>query len=120
VPKETIDLVTRKPNGAYVMVLVEQGPWSEAPEVHLRGIQERLYNYVDIAVDGHLARLHADSGGKDVVIRVDAYDTPPGEVSGLVERFAAYIGTSKEIRDAIDSQRYVRAIDFECSERELP
>ncbi len=118
-PRETIDLITEKPDGTFVLVLVEQGPWSDEPEVHLRRLLERLYNYVDVALDGHLASLHPESRGRTVLIRVDAYDTPEGEVSAFVERFASHVGTSTEIRDAVARQGFVRAIDFECSEKEI-
>lgn len=52
--RATIDLVTKRPDGAFVMVLVEQGPWDEADVTqHLRRVQDRLYDYVEIAIDGH-------------------------------------------------------------------
>lgn len=116
---ETIDLITEKPDGTFVMILVEEGPWSGDAEGHLRRIQERLFNYVDIAVDGHLASLHPESRGRTVLIRVDAYGTPDGEVSAFVEQFASHVGTSAEVREAISDRGFVRAIDFECSEKEL-
>jgi hypothetical protein len=83
----------------------------------LRKLQERLNDYVDIAVDGHLASLHPSSRGKVVTIRVDAYDTPRGAVRGFVERFARYVEESSELQDSIAEQGFVRALDFECNER---
>ena len=118
-PSETLDLVTQKPDGTFVLVLVEKGPWPDEPIVHLRKIQERLYNYIDIAIDGHLAALYPESRGKFVLIRVDAYDTPQGAVREFVERFVLHVEGSAEIQDAVARQDFVSALDFECNEREL-
>jgi hypothetical protein len=69
----TIDLVTDRPtDGAFILVLVEEGPWDpDETDVQLRRIQDRLYDCVDAAVDGHLAGKYPDSRGKPVVIRLD-------------------------------------------------
>ena len=118
-PRETVDLITQTPDGRFVLLLVEQGPWMDAPEVHLRKLQERLYDCLDIAIDGHLAALHPESRGKVVVIRVDAHATPQGAVSEFVERFALHAQGSTEIQDAVARQDFVSALDFECNERDL-
>src|SRR5262245_4578203 len=102
--RETVDLITQRPDGRFALVLVEQGPWPDAPEVHLRRIQERLYAYLEIAIEGHLAALHPESRGKVVIIQVDAYATPQGAVSEFVERFALHAQGSAEIQDAVANQ----------------
>lgn len=56
-PQVEVDLITERPDGTFVMYLVEQGPWTSEPTDHLRRIQDRLYDYFDVAVDGHLASL---------------------------------------------------------------
>src|SRR5262245_46224355 len=118
-PRETVDQITQKPDGTFVLVLVEQGPWMDAPEVHLRKLQERLFDYLDVAIDGHLAALHPESRGKLVVIRVDAHATPQGAVCEFVERFALHAQASTEIQDAVANQDFVSALDFECNEHEI-
>ena len=117
--RETIDLITKEQDGAFVLILVEQGPWTGTSESHLRRIQERLTNYLDIAIDGHLAKLHPESRGKPVRIRVDAYDTPPGQVTKLVQRFASYVSESKEVARAITGGQFVAGLAFESSEQAL-
>ena len=47
-PEVTIDAVARDRNGAYIVLLVEQGPWAESElNDHLRRLQDRLFNCVD-------------------------------------------------------------------------
>jgi len=60
-----VDLVTEHPEtGVFAIILVETGPWpSGAEEREVRRIQDRLYDCVDLAVDGHLARNTPTQGG---------------------------------------------------------
>src|SRR4051812_21379641 len=83
-----IDLITERADGSFVLYLIEQGPWTQDTIGHLRAIQERVYATFDVAVGGQLATRHPDASGRPVVIRVDAYDTPPGKVAGFVEYLA--------------------------------
>jgi hypothetical protein len=73
-----IDLVTEHPEtGVFAVILVEAGPWAPGTEEReLRRIQERLYDCVDVAVDGHLAAKYPDSRGRPIRIQLDTYDIP--------------------------------------------
>ena len=82
--ESAIDLITDRPDGTFVLYLIEQGPWSSDTMMHLHAIQDRVYACFDLVVNGELAAGHPDSSGRPVVIRVDAYDTPPGKVAGFV------------------------------------
>lgn len=112
----TIDLVTKRDDGTFTMILVEQGPWTGENDDELRAIQDRLYDYVDVAVDGHLAGQFPESAGSDVVVRVDAYDTPPGGVSAFVSRFATAIANSTEHAQDMQSNGHIASLCFECAE----
>jgi hypothetical protein len=119
--KATINLVTYDPKrDAHVLVAVEQGPWPSSDNSDsLRRLQEKLYDYVDIAVDGILASKYPESKGKSVVIRLDCYDTPREDCEKFFFRFAEYIHTSKEIQTAITEQGHIKDIDFEFNWREI-
>jgi len=109
--KATIDLVTYDPKrDAHILVVVEQGDGSEDC---LRRLQERLYDYVEIAVDGFLAEKYPESKGKSVVIRLDCYDSPREACERFFFRFAEHIHASTEIQAAISKHRNIKDIDFE-------
>jgi len=117
----TIDLVTQRPaDGAYVLVSVEAGPWqTDNVQTELRRIQDRLYDCVDAAVDGHLAAKYPESRGKPVVIRLDCYDTPDKPVSDFMKRFAESIARSHEIQRDVVGQGWVASLGFEYNWRML-
>jgi hypothetical protein len=111
----TIDVVTYDSAAdSFKMVLVEEGPWeSGATEEHLRALQQRLYDCVDAAIDGHLAGEFPDSRGKDVVIQLDCYDTPDEAVSIFFGRFRDHVSGSSEIQADIKRQGFVRSLRLE-------
>jgi hypothetical protein len=98
------------------MVLVEEGPWETSEvENRLRQLQERLYGYVDIAVDGHLANLYPDSKGKRITIRLNCYDTPEESVKEFFERFANHVKQWDEVQREIKRLGFVNSLEFEYS-----
>lgn len=117
----TIDLVTERPSdGAFVLVLVEEAPWSsDATEEQLRRIQDRLYDCVDAAVDGHLAGKYPDSRGRPVVVRLDCYDTPDQPVRDFMKRFAEAVANSEEVQRDLVAHGFVQSLGFEYNRRTL-
>ena len=113
--KATIDLVTYDPKrDAHILVAVEHGPWpTDSTAEYLQRLQQKLYDFVDIAVDGLLVTHYPESKGKSVVIRLDCYDTPREESERLLFRFAEHIHASREIQAAIAEQGHIKDIDFE-------
>ena len=113
----TIDLVTYDPKrDAHILVAVEQGDGSTDC---LRRLQERLHDYVEIAVDGFLAEKYPESKGKSVVIRLDCYDVPREICEQFFFRFAEHIHASPEIQAAIAKHRHIKDIDFEFNWRRI-
>ena len=111
-----IDVIGEMPDGSWVMILVEEGPWPDDEITsNLRRIQERFHNCVDVAVDGHLARLYPKSKGKPAVVRLDCYDTPDAPVREFVHRFAAHIHDAAEIQRDLRAKRFVASLRFEYS-----
>ena len=109
--KAKIDLVTYDPKrDAHILVMVEQ---NDGGTYSLQRLQQRLYDFVDIAVDGFLAEQYPESRGKSVVIRLDCYDTPRDECERLFFRFAEHIHASSWIQSAIAERGHIKDIDFE-------
>jgi hypothetical protein len=72
-PSATIDLITEThETGEFALILVEDGPWPiKGPDWKecLSRIQNRIYDAIDIAIDGHLAARYPDSKGRRVRVQ---------------------------------------------------
>ncbi len=114
-----IDLVTEHPEtGVFAIILVETGPWALGTEdAELRRIQGRLYDCVDVAVDGHLAAKYPNSRGRTVRIQLDTYDIPEELVRPFFSRFADHVSTWPEIQQAIQAKQNVKSVAFEYNAR---
>jgi hypothetical protein len=112
----TVDALAKDPDGSFLLCFAEEGPWESDEVTRLRAIQNTLYDYFDVAVDGHLAERYPETSGKRIVIRVDTYGTPPGTVADFVAKFAEHIASSGEHQEAIRSSPHVASIAFECKE----
>lgn len=109
-----IDVISETPDGSWVLILVEEGPWPDDDLIpNLRRIQERLYGCIDVAIDGHLASLHPESKGKPVVVRLDCYDTPDAPVRDFVGRFASYVGQAADIQGDLKAKGFIASLRFE-------
>ena len=109
-----IDLVTRRKDGGFVFVLVEEGPWPEAEtEQGLRALQDRLHHCLDAALGGHLAERYPASRGQHLTLRVDAYDTPRAATESFLAGYREYIASHPEVREALKQSSVVSAIDME-------
>jgi len=118
--KVTIDVVTESPNGMFALVLVEQGPWATGEtDSQLRRLQERLYDVVDVAVDGRLIDKYPRIKGAVVTIRVDCYDTPREETEQFVRKFGEHVRSNTEIQDVIRFKGLVQRLEFEYNWRAL-
>ena len=115
----TIDVVTEHPEtGVFALILVETGPWpSGSVEDELRRVQTRLYDCVDVAVDGKLADLYPESKGRSVRIQLDTYDIPEQVVRPFFERFANHVATWPEVQAAIKKNRNVESLALEYNPR---
>jgi hypothetical protein len=72
----TIDFVAfDAEQDAWLLVLVEPGPWIEAAvKDRLTGLQDRLYGCLEAALEGQVAERSPDAVDKRVIVRVDCYD----------------------------------------------
>jgi len=118
----TIDLITERPaDGAFVLILIEEGPWDpDQIESHLQRIQDRLYDCIDAAIDGHLAAKYPKSTGKPVIIRLDCYDTPDETIANFMRRFAESISGSHDVQRDLAVGRFVKSLSVEHNWRPLP
>jgi hypothetical protein len=110
--KVTVDFFTMdQANDEFVVYLVEEGPWNQKTlEERMRGIQARVYSAVDVAIDGHLARVHPESRGSKVRIQVDLHNRPPGAVASLVQRLAEHIANAEEYGRDIEASEHIKGL----------
>lgn len=110
----TVDIVTDDPaNDEVVLYLVEDGPWpaDEASWTErLRPVQDRLYDAVDAAVDGHLAARFPDTHGKKLRIQVDSPGGCPIRLQQLVERFRRALTEGRDYREAIRRSDFISGL----------
>lgn len=115
-----IEAITRRPDGAYVLVLVEQGPWNhDAVNSHMRRIQQRLNDCLSLALFGGLAAAFPETAEMPVIVRLDCYDTPDANIRELVERFATAVSESSKIQDGLLRNPFVSSIAFEYNWRTI-
>jgi hypothetical protein len=119
--KVTVDFVASEPDASHWrLVLVEEGPWPEAEvAAHLRRVQDRLYNCVDVALDGGLWRLYPDSLGKPVTVRLDCYNVPELAIKSFFQRFSEGLPALPDYATALRTNKYITELRFElnCAHR---
>jgi hypothetical protein len=110
-----VDLINRRPiDEAFVLVLVEDGPWLESEILgNLKRLQARLAKTVDAVIDGSFARQFPESLGKHFVIRLNAYGIVTEELDLFFTRFTDWIKTSDKVIRGIAERKNVRSLHFE-------
>jgi hypothetical protein len=94
------------------MVLVEQGPWDDPIDLHLRRLQERLYDSIDAALDGQLAKKFPESKGKTIIIQLDGYNLPRADVARFFDRFSTAALSTRDYERALINNPFVAGIAF--------
>ena len=109
-----IDRITHDPGtDEFVLYLIEDGPWPGAGEdwsACLKRIQTRVYDALDVAIDGHLAEKFPESRGKAVRIQLDSPSGLPQQLAELVLRFNQHIGGNSEQRVASESSSNITGL----------
>jgi hypothetical protein len=110
--KFVANFVTVDPaNDEFVLYLVEEGNWpADVTEQRLRSVQERLYDAVDVALDGHLATRFPESSGRNVRIQVDYPGTVAPEIEHLVAAMDELVKSDPQYRVAIGPGHFVKAL----------
>jgi hypothetical protein len=98
---------------ACLMVLVEQGPWNNSADDHLRALQERLYGCLEAALDGHLAEHFPKAANKKVIVRVDCYDVPRSDVDEFMDRFSQGVAEMPDYSP--EASAWVKSFAFEVT-----
>ena len=118
----TIDFVAFDPElGAWMLVLVEAGPWNEVTiEGRLVVLQDRLYGCLEAALDGQFAERFSEAADARVIVRVDCYDcygTTRDKVDAFMQRFSAGIRDMPDYSPA--SSPWVRSLEVEVTHDEI-
>jgi hypothetical protein len=79
----TIDLITQRPDGTVVLIMVEDRPWDGGKE-QLAQLQSKLNSYLEFALDGALLNQHPELKGKAIAIQLDCHDAPSQTVDAFL------------------------------------
>jgi hypothetical protein len=112
----TVDFVVRgdEPD-EWKLVLIEEGPWEQPIDAHLRRLQTRLYDSIDAALDGQLAGKFPDSLGKRITIALDCYNCPREEVADFFARFSDAVLETPHYMSALKKSKFVSDIGFKLT-----
>ncbi len=98
------------------MVLLEHG-WAGPPEPHLRALQDRLYDCLDLILRGQFAEAYPQSVGRWLIINVRCDEAYQRDVDHFIARFAAAV---RAIPDwSATGSPYVADIRFGVNNRAL-
>jgi hypothetical protein len=110
----TIDFVAfDDERDACLLVLVEEGPWTGMVEDHLAALQDKLYGYLEAALDGKVAERFPRAANMKVVIKVDCYNVPRKEVDEFMDRFSEGVFGIPDFSPS--SSPWVRSFEFEVN-----
>ena len=81
-----VDLVTRDPTtNEYVVILVQDEPWSDAQE-KIEQLLKKITNYVRFIEDGQLYKMYPNAIGCQVRLQLDCNSPPVGEAASLIRQ----------------------------------
>ena len=90
---EIIDMVAQDMTGEYLLIMVEDRPWTGGAE-QVQQLREKINTYALFALDGGMVSRYPGSEGKPVRIQLDCRDVPTGAAARLIDlatlRLAAY------------------------------
>lgn len=107
-----VDFVTHSEGtNSWQLVLVEQGPWADM-RAGLARLQDRLYDALDVLIDGTFAEMYPQSAGRPGGIRVDCYGVPKVRVRAFFDRFVQGVAAGTEYGLAIEQSPFVSDVQF--------
>lgn len=114
-PSVKIDLITHDPRtDEFALILVEDGPWSEEASDWnecLSRIQARIFDAIDVAIDGHLAKIYPESKGKRVRVQIDSPHGAPRLLVQLISKVREHTSNPKsKYGAAIRRSPYVKTL----------
>ena len=111
----TIDIITKTPeSGEFALILVEDGPWPDGNSDWsncLSRIQNRIYDAIDIAIDGHLAAKYPDAKGRSVRIQIDSPHGVPKQLMQLISNLRnLFEQKENEYHKAIKQSQFIQGL----------
>src|SRR5260221_11496174 len=110
----TVNFATYDPsNDEFALYFVEDAPWPDTADgwgERLRGIQHKVLDAIDAAVDGGVAKVFPESVRKKFRVQVDSPGGSPDSLETLVEKINDYIRTNAEYSESIRSSQFVAGI----------
>jgi hypothetical protein len=100
-----------KSNNEYVMYLVEDGPWpKEELEKRLSAIQDRIYDAIDVSLEGIVLSKLPESNCYNIRIQVDFYGNQPKIAEELVARIRDHIAQDDEYRTRMRQNQFIKKL----------
>lgn len=111
----SIDLITESPStGEFALILVEDGPWpgeNSDWEDCLSRIQNRIYDAMDVAIDGHLIAKYPDAQGKEVRVQIDSPHGVPKRLMELITNLRNQLNQGEnEYSKAIKQSKFIQSL----------
>lgn len=78
-----IDLVSRRPAGEMVLVMIEHRPW-DGTDQRLGELQDKVNAYLSYALDGQMQRDFPGSSARGLVLHLDCVNPPDETVRALL------------------------------------
>jgi hypothetical protein len=117
----TLDFVAKGQREAeWQIVLIENGPWDNSRSDHLVALQKRLYDVVDIVLDGNFARKYPESAGSDILVTVHCYNLEPEYILPFFKRFADHAMQSTDYANDLQCSPWVQGLRFDIEFFEVP
>jgi hypothetical protein len=83
---KVIDLVAHGADGAsYVLVMIEDRPWSTSP-VQKHQLRQKFNLYASYIVDGELAATYPETADKPIAVQLNCKTAPEGEILDIIEK----------------------------------
>ncbi|MCC5022960.1 MAG: hypothetical protein J6386_09285 [Candidatus Synoicihabitans palmerolidicus] len=102
----TLDFVTRRPDGSYCIRLLEEGLWNTSTEEALSGIQSRLFDAVEVIIEGRVAELYPESKGQKIYIALDCFRLPREDMGTFFSAFLSFIRSSPEWASDCEAMKF--------------
>lgn len=81
---EIIDMVAQDAAGDYVLIMVEDRPWTCSAE-QVQQLRDKINTYALFALDGGMVSRYPASEGKPVRIQLDCRGVPAGPIARLID-----------------------------------
>lgn len=101
-----------------ILKIIETGPWTENRfDLEYERFQERVYNTVLYATEGHLLEKNLKSKGKKIIVRVECSELPVEEITKALKGINETFLEGGDNHPYLNENKNVSGVKFEAFER---